>query len=194
VDDLQRLGMVLLKTTLIGLALLVVGISLLTVAGSYITVQAQVVHRHDVEPHAEFMVGDVAEKEYSLPGSEVVFGMLDVSQVPTNQSSDVQFIVLDEQNYQLWSTGQQSSYLFTSDQSGHSNFTFNAPSSGVYHFVFDNRASIYKKYVTLSVGYNEVSMSNQPDPRVPYVAWSLLAVGLVVLAYGLVRKPPISWA
>jgi hypothetical protein len=186
--------MVLLKTAMVGALLLVVGVSLLTVAGSYITVQAQVVRRHDVESHAQFRVGDLTEREYSLPGSVAVFGTLDVAQVPTNQSSDLQFMVLDTQNYQLWSSGQQSTYLFTSDHLGHSNFTFTAPASGVYHFVFDNRASIYKKYVTLSIGYNEVLISNQPDPRVPYVGWGLLVVGLVVLIYGVLKRPPITWA
>jgi hypothetical protein len=186
--------MVLLKTTLAGVTLLVAAISLLTVAGPYVTVQVPVVQRHDVEPHAQFLVGDVIDRQYSIPGSVAVIGTLDVAQAPTNQSSDIQFIVLDAQNYELWAAGQQPNYMFNSDQQGHSNFTFNTPSSGVYHFVFDNRASVYKKFVTLSVSYNEVSISNRPDPRVPYVAWGFLAVGFVLLIYGLARKPPIPWS
>jgi hypothetical protein len=186
--------MVLLKTTLAGALLLVVGILLLTVAGPYVTVPVRVVQRHDVEPHAQFLVGDVTDRPYSIPGSVVVFGTLDVAEAPTNQSGDIQFIVLDAQNYQLWVAGQQSNNLFTSDEQGHSNFTFNTPSSAVYHFVFDNRASLYKKFVTLSLGYNEVSLSNKPDPRIPYFGLGLLAVGLVVLIYGLARKPLIPWA
>jgi hypothetical protein len=46
----------------------------------------------------------------------------------------------------------------------------------------------------LSLGYNEVSLSNKPDTRIPYLGMGLLAVGLVVLIYGLARKPPIPWA
>lgn len=186
--------MVLLKTTLTGVLLLVAGILLLTVAGPYLTVQVETVQRHDVEPHAQFLVGDVADRQYALPQGVSVFGTLDVAQAGTNQSGSIPFMVLDSQNYQLWSTGQQPDNLFTSDQQGASNFTFNTPSAGVYHFVFDNRASLYKKYVTFSVSYNEVSVSTKPDPRIPYVGWCLLAVGLVVLVYGLARKPPVSWA
>jgi len=186
--------MVLLKTTLIGALLLVAGILLLTVAGPYITVQVQVVQRHDVEPHAQFLVGDVVDKPYTLPGDVSVFGTLNVAQAPTNQSGSVQFMVFDAQNYGLWSAGQQSNNLFTSDQQGAFNFTFNTAGAGVYYFVFDNRASVYKKYVTLSVGYNEVSVSTKPDPKVPYVGWGLLAAGLVALIYGLARKPRITWA
>jgi hypothetical protein len=186
--------MVLLKTTLIGAIFLVAGILLLTVAGHYITVEVQVVQRHEVESHAEFLVGDVTDRPYSLPAGVSVFGTLDVTQAPTNSSSDVQFLVFDNTNYQNWVAGQQSSFLFSGDEQGHSNFTFNTNNSGVYHFVFDNRASLFKKYVTLSVSYNGVSTSQQPDPRVPYVGWGLSAVGLIILVYGLVRKPPIPWA
>jgi hypothetical protein len=186
--------MVLLKTTLVGALLLVAGVLLLTVAGPHITVQVQAVQRHDVEPHAQFLVGDVMDRQYTLPGSVSVLGTLNVMQAPTNQSGNIQFMVLDSQNYELWSTGQQSNNLFASNALGASNFTFNTASAGVYHFVFDNRASVYKKYVTLSVSYDEVSVSTRPDARVPYVSLGLLAVGLVVMVYGLARKPPISWA
>jgi len=186
--------MVLLKSALVGAFLLVAGILLLTVAGPYITVQVQAVQRHDVEPHAQFLVGDVADRQYTLPGGVSVFGTLDVAQAGTNQSTSIPFLVLDSQNYQLWSTGQQSNNLFSSDQQNASNFTFSTPSAGVYYFVFDNRASLYKKYVTLSVSYNEVSVGTKPDPRIPYVGWGLLAFGMVVLVYGLAKKPQVQWA
>jgi hypothetical protein len=176
--------MVLLKTTLIGAILLVAGILLLTVVGQYITVEVQVVQRHDVESHAEFLVGDVTDRSYSLPAGVSVFGTLDVTQAPTNSPSDVQFRVFDSTNYQM----------FSGDEQGNSNFTFNTNNSGVYHFVFNNTASLFKKYVTLSVSYNEISTSRQPDPRTPYVGWGLSAFGLILLVYGLVRKPPIPWA
>jgi hypothetical protein len=186
--------MVLLKTTLVGVCLLVVGVLLLTVVGQYVTVEVQVVQRRDVEPHAEFLVGDVADRTYSLPSSVSVFGSIDVTQAPTNQSGDIRFMVFDAQNYQRWSSGGASDFLFSGEKQGHLNFTFQTANSGVFHFVFDNRASLYKKYVILSVAYNEVSISHVPDPRIPYIGWALVAVGGILLAYGLVRKAPIPWA
>ena len=186
--------MVLLKTTLIGVILLVAGILLLTIAGQYITVEVQVVQRHDVESRAGFLVGDVMDRPYSLPAGVVVLGTVDVTQAPSNSSSDVQLLVFDNADYQNWAAGQQSSFVFSGDEQGHSNFTFNTNNAGTYHFVFDNRASLFKKYVTFSVSYNEVSTSRQPDPRTPYVGWGLSVIGLILLVYGLVRKPPIPWA
>jgi hypothetical protein len=185
--------MVLVKTTFIGAALIVAGVLLLTVVGPYITIQVQVSQRHDVESNARFRVDDVTDRQYTLPGSVAVSGTLNVAQAPTNQSDDIQFMIFDAQNYQSWATGQQSNYMFASDRQGLSNFTFNTPSSGVYHFVFDDRASPYKKYVTLSIGYDEVSVNYQPDPRVPYVAWGLLAIGLVVAIYGVLRRQAVLW-
>jgi len=186
--------MVLLKTTVTGALLLVAGVLLLTVVGQYVTVPVQVVQRREVEPHAQFLVGDVADRQYSLPASVAVLGTVNVAQAPTNQTGSIQFNVLDAQNYELWQAGQQSSFIFTSTLQGHSNFTFNTGDAGIYHLVFDNRASAYKKYVTLSLGYDEVSVNNQPDPRARYIGWGLLAIGLLVLIYGVARKPPIPWA
>lgn len=186
--------MVLFKTTLAGALLLIAGILLLTIAGQYITVQVQVVQRHDVEQHAMFLVGDLADRQYSLPDSVSAFGSLGVAQAPTNQSSDIQFKVFDADNYQKWTAGQDSNFLFSKDAQGQSNFTFTSTNGGLYYFVFDNRASLYKKYVTFSLSYNEVSTSQQPDSRIPYVGWGLLGAGLVVLAIGLIKKAPIPWA
>jgi len=186
--------MVLFKTTVAGALLLIVGILLLTVAGQYLTIQVQDVQSHYVEQHVLFLVGDLANRQYSLPSGVFAFGALDVAQAPTNQSSDIQFTIFDANNYQKWTSGQQSDSLFSKDEYGQSNFTFTTSNNGPYYFVFDNRASLYKKYVTFSLSYNEVSTSQAPDPRVPYVGWGLLAAGLVVLAIGLIKRAPIPWS
>jgi hypothetical protein len=123
-----------------------------------------------------------------------VFGSIYVTQDPTNATGDIRFIVFDAQNYQKWSSGAQADFLFSADKQGQFNFNFTTAKDGVYHFIFDNRASLFKKYVILSVGYTEVTVSRVPDPRTPYVAWALFVGGAIILAYGLMRKPPIPWA
>src|SRR5271157_6467358 len=124
--------MVLFKTAVAGAFLLIAGILLLTVAGQYITVQVQTVQRHDVEQHAMFLVGDLADRQYSLPDSVSAFGSLDVASAPTNQSSDIQFKVFDADNYQKWVAGQESNFLFSKDAQGQSNFTFTSTNGGQY--------------------------------------------------------------
>jgi hypothetical protein len=186
--------MVLLKTTLAGACLLVFGILILTALGQYVTVEVRQVQQRDVEPHAEFLVGDVADRNYTLPANVAASGSVDVTQAPTNASGDIRFMVFDADNYQKWSSGQQSDFMFSAEEQGQFNFTFTTGNAGVYHFVFDNRASLFKKYVILSVGYSEVTMSHVPDPRVPYIGWALAVVGGIVLVIGLAKKPPIPWA
>ena len=185
--------MVLLKTTVTGFAVLILGVLLLTTIGQYVTVQVQEVHRHDVEPHTQFLVGDMVDKSYSLPGGSSVFGIVAVTQAPSNQTGDVRFIVFDSENYQRWNVGTQANFAYSAEKQGQINFTFTTDKSGVYHFVFDNRASLFKKYVILTVAYNEIITRQVPDTRVTYVAWVLIAVGGLVLVYGLMRRPPVSW-
>jgi len=185
--------MVLLKTVIVGVCILVAGILLLTTVGPYVTVEVQQAQYRDVEPRAEFLVGDVADRTYTLPANVAASGSVDVTQAPTNATGDIRFMVFDDNNYQKWDSGQQSNSLVPADDQGKFVFNFTTTNTGVYHFVFDNRASVFKKYIVLSVGYSEVTISHVPDPRVPYIGWALVVVGGILLVYGLARKPSIPW-
>jgi hypothetical protein len=185
--------MVLLKTTLAGFALLLLGVLLLGVLGQYVTVEVRQVHRRDVEPHAEFLVGDMVDRSYSLPGGSDVLGTISVTEAPSNQTGDIRFLVFDAENYQRWSSGGQASFMYSAEKQGQFNFTFTSDKAGTYHFVFDNRASLYKKYVTLTIAYDEITTSRIPDPRVNYLSWALVIAGGLIFVYGLLRKPPIPW-
>jgi len=184
----------LFKTTMTGIAALVIGILLLTFAGQYITMTVQNVQRTDVEPHAEFLVGDVQQRSYTLPASVTVFGTVNVAQAPTNQSGDIRFLVFDDENYQKWSTGGQANFAYSTEKQGQFNYTFTSTANMVYHFVFDNRASLYKKYVVFSLAYNDIVTSQVPDPRTRYVAYAMIALGALLLIMGLSMKPKPRWS
>ena len=186
--------MVLFKTTMAAIVVLVIGVLLLNFGGQFITMMVQSTQRTDLEPHAEFLVGDVVQRSYSLPATVTAFGVVKTSQAPTNQSGDVRFLVFDDLNYQKWNTGGQADSAYSSEKQGQFNYTFPTSKSGVYHFVFDNRASMYKKYVVFSMSYNEVVRSQVPDSRLQYVAWAMLIGGALLLVVGLVRKPSLRWA
>ena len=186
--------MVLLKTTLTGIGLLVLGVLLVTALGQYVTVEVREVQRQSVEPHVEFLVGDFADRPYSLPASSQVLGNIIIAQAPSNQTGDIRFLVFDADNYQRWLSGSQADFIYSAEKQGEFNYTFTTGTTGIYHFVFDNRASVYKKYVTLTVAYDEVTTSRVPDVRVSYVGWVLLVAGGLILVYGLVKRPSASWA
>jgi len=184
----------LFKTTISGVAVLVIGVLLLTFAGQYITMTVQNVQRTDVEPHAEFLVGDEGQRSYNIPAGVTVFGTVEVTQAPSNQSGDITFTVFDDANYQKWFAGGQANSAYSMENQGQFNYTFTSTSSGVYHFVFDNRASLYKKYVVFSLAYNVIITSQVPDPRVQYVAYALIGIGALLLVIGLLKKPKPRWS
>lgn len=189
--------MVLLKPTITGALLLILGILAVTTLSQYVTVQVQQTERHDLEPHAQFLVGDVADRPYTLPAAANIIGTVDVTQALStneNDSGKFHFIVLDDANYQNWGAGSQANPVFSSDQEGLFNYTFIAPASGVYHFVFDNRQSPSKKNVVLTVSYDEVLTSRVPDTRMTPVGYALMILGALILIYGLLRKPQIIWS
>jgi hypothetical protein len=140
------------------------------------------------------LVGDVVDRPYHLPASSNIFGTVSITQAPSNQTDNIHFLVCDPDNYQQCIAGTQTSSLYSADRKGLVNYTFTTNKSGVYHFVFDNRGFLYKKYVVLTVSYNEVTTSQVPDTRVAYVAWPLIIGGGLILVYGLVKKPPVPWA
>ena len=176
-----------------GVAVLVVSVLLLSYGSQYITMAVENVQRKEVEPHSEFLVGDIVEKSYSIPTAVTVLGIVKITQAPTNQTGDARFLVLDEVNFQKWNVGGQADSAYSSEKQGQFNFTFTTSKNGIYHFIFDNRASFYKKYVVFSLAYNEVVRNQVPDTRVQYVAWAMLIGGTLLLFVGLVRKPPIRW-
>jgi hypothetical protein len=186
--------MVLFKTAIFGTALLVLGVLVLSVFGQYVTMEVQQSQRHDLDTSVEFLVGDMVDRTYTLPSNVAVFGTINVAEAPSNKSGDIRFIVFDAENFQRWSSSGQANSAFSATEQGTSNYTFTNDKAGSYHFVFDNRASLFKKYVTLSVSYNEVITSTVPDPRTNYVAWAFLIGGALILVYGLARKPPVQWA
>ena len=189
--------MVLLKPTIAGALLLVLGVLAITILSQYVTMQVQQTERHDLEPHVQFMVGDMADRPYTLPATANILGTVDVTQALStneNDSGKFHFIVLDDANYQKWSSSSQANPIFATDQQGLFNYTFTAPASGVYHFVFDNRQSPSKKNVVLMVAYDEVLTSRVPDTRIVPVGYALMILGALLLIYGLIRKPQIIWS
>ena len=186
--------MVLLKPALMGMVLLALGIASITVLGQYVTMEVQQTQRRDVEPHIEFLVGDLVERSYTLPTNVQVFGTVMATQVPSNQSGDIHFIVLDNGNFQKWSTSGQADSVYSANNQGQFNYTFTTKKSGVFHFVFDDRALPYKKYVVLSVSYNEVLTRRVADTRLVPAGWVLMVSGALIVIYGLARKPPIPWS
>jgi hypothetical protein len=57
-------------------------------------------------------------------------------------SYDINFFVLDEANYDLWSTGQQSHGILVYSRSTGASFSLGISSTATYYFVLDNSYSV----------------------------------------------------
>lgn len=186
--------MVLFKTALTGIAILLLGIVVVFVVAPNLTFDIQEVQQRWVEPHAEFLVGDLVDRPYDLPATTNVAGTVTITEAPSNKTSDITFLVFDSGNYQQWTSGGQAESSYSESNQASFNFTFKTETGGVYHFVFDNRVSVYKKYVILTIAYDEVTIKKVPDSRVGYIGWALAIIGAILLVYGAIRRPPVTWA
>lgn len=177
-----------------GVAIIIVG-ALLFFAGPQLVMlpstQTQVASLFHDET---FVVGDLWERSAQLEEGGQVNGTVAVSSALTGEPSEVSMLVMDDAEYQKWVAQGSPTYVFQKDVSNHEGFSFTVPRSGVYHFVFDNTSSPVKKRVTITAELEKQVTVNLPDERVRYVAYGLLAIGVLVTAVGIMRKTQIPWA
>jgi phenylpyruvate tautomerase PptA (4-oxalocrotonate tautomerase family) len=177
-----------------GVAIIIVG-ALLFFAGPQLVMlpstQTQVAGLFHDET---FVVGDLWERSVQLEEGALVNGTVAVSSALTGEPSEVLMLVMDDAEYQNWVAQGSPTYVFQKDVSNRESFSFTVPRSGVYHFIFDNTSSPVKKKVTIAADLQKQVAVSLPDERVRYVAYGLLAIGVLVTAVGIVRKTQVPWA
>lgn len=177
-----------------GIAIVIVG-AVLFVAGPQMlmvpSTQTQVVGLFHDEA---FVVGDLWERSVQLDEGILVNGTVAVSSALTGEPSELSMLVMDDANYQKWLSHGSPTYVLQKEVSNGQSFSFTVPRTGLYHFLFDNTSSPVKKKVTLSADLQRQITVNLPDERIRYVAYGLLAVGVLVTAVGVMRKTQIPWA
>jgi hypothetical protein len=176
-----------------GVAIIIVG-ALLFFAGPLVMLPSTQTQAASLFRDETFVAGDLWERSVQLEEGARVNGTVAVSSALTGQPSEVSMLVIDDTEYQKWVAQGSPTYVFQKDVSNRESFSFAVPRSGVYHFVFDNTASPVKKNVTITADLQKQVTVNLPDERVRYVAYGLLAIGVLVTAVGVMRKTPIPWA
>lgn len=136
--------------------------------------------------------------DFRFEASTLVVGNGTVSSEVTGQPGSIDFLVLDNANFQSWRQRQPGvQYIVKLLQTeAKFNFNFTTPRNDTYYFVFDNYYSAVKKNVLLSVRYQYVKISREAftDHSMTYAGLALAAIGTVALAYGLLKKTEIRWA
>jgi hypothetical protein len=177
-----------------GVAIIIVG-ALLFLAGPQLVMlpstQTQVASLFHDET---FVVADLWERSVQLDEGVLVNGTVAVSSALTGGPSEVSMLVIEDAEYQKWVAQGSTTYVFQKDISNREGFSFTVPRSGVYHFIFDNTSSPVKKKVTITAELQKQVAVSLPDERVRYVAYGLLAIGVLVTVVGVMRKTQIPWA
>ena len=177
-----------------GLAIIIVGAFLFFAGPQLIVIPSTRTEVTGLFLDEGFTVGDVWERSVQLDEGVLVNGTVAVSSALTGEPSEVSMLVMDDAEYQKWVAQGSPTYVFQKDVSNRESFSFTVPRSGVYHFVFDNTNSPVKKRVAITAELEKQVTVNLPDERVQYVAYALLAIGVLVTAVGVMRKTQIPWA
>jgi hypothetical protein len=177
-----------------GIVILLAGVLLFFAGPQFImipTTQAQV---DSLFKNEAFVVGDIWERPVQLEEGVLVNGTVNVSSALTNEPSEISVLVVDDANYQKWVAHGSSTYILQKEMPNGQSFSFTAPRTAVYHFIFDNANSPVKKNVSMTVNLQREIVVNLPDERIRYVACGLVAIGLVVTVVGILRKTEVPWA
>jgi len=176
-----------------GVAIIIVG-AFLFFAGPLVLLPSTQTQVASLFRDETFVAGDLWERSVQLEEGATVNGTVAVSSALTGEPSEVSMLVLDDAEYQKLVAQGSPTYVFQKDVSNRESFSFAVPRSGIYHLVFDNTASPVKKNVTITADLQKQVTVNLPDERVRYVAYGLLAIGVLVTAVGIMRKTPVPWA
>lgn len=177
-----------------GILVVVVGVILLFLGPQLILIPSTQTQVTDLFRNEAFTVGDIWERSVQLDDGVLVNGTVAVRSALTNEAAEIPMAVLDDANYQKWVAHGSPTYIFQKEISDGEPFLFTVPHSGIYHFLFDNTNSPVKKKVTLTAELQKQVTVALPDERIRYVAYGLIAVGVLIAVAGALRKTPVSWA
>lgn len=177
-----------------GIVILLAGVLLFFAGPQFIMIPTTQTQVNPLFTNEAFVVGDIWERSVQLDEGVLVNGTVNVSSALTKEPSEISLLVVDDANYQKWVAHGSSTYIFQKEMPNGQSFSFTVPRTAVYHFIFDNANSPVKKNVSMTVDLQREIVVNLPDERIRYVAYGLVAIGLVVTVVGILRKTEVPWA
>jgi len=177
-----------------GVAITAVALLLLFAGPQLILIPSVQTQTVDLFQGEAFTVGDIWERSLQLDEGVNVNGTLAVTSALTGETSEVLLLVMDDENYQRWVALGSPTYLLQKDVASGGSFSFAVPRTGIYHLVFDNASSPVKKNVKMTVDLQRQVVVTLPDERLRYVAYGLLAFGILITAVGILRKTQVPWS
>ncbi len=184
--------------TFAGIAILIVGLLMINFGAYTYTVQVPKTEtRTIIDKERIPSIGDFAVKEVNLQKNWIVNLEARVRVPETNSSGEINLYVMNAREYQRWRAGEKNvDYIIRLEKVERFNETFVSAENGTTYILFDNRFDPkYKKEVTFSARYTfETKIPETREERIlTQAGYPLVVLGVISLAYGLVRKPVVRW-
>ena len=184
------------KPTFLGLAILLLGILLISLSYRTYMVEVKKIKKEPLIEKSKFIVGDfkVLQKYLTSGYSIVCYGKVYIPE--TGNLSDINFYIMDEENYGKWFKGKNAEALLEKKKVTILNVSIPITSNGTYYFIFDNTyAELYKKEVEFEAYKQYEVIEAEPTQMKTLInlGLPLTFIGLIIMIYGILKKPEITW-
>jgi hypothetical protein len=184
------------KPTFLGLAILLLGILLISLSYRTYIVEVKKIKKDPLIEKSKFIIGDVKVLQRYLTSdrSIVCYGKVYIPE--TGNLSDINFYIMDEENYEKWFKGKNAEPLLEKKKITILNVSMPITKNGTYYFVFDNTyAELYKKEVEFEA-YSQYEIIEEEPTQMKALSnlgLPLVFVGFIIMIYGILKKPEVTW-
>jgi hypothetical protein len=182
--------------TFLGLAILLLGILLISLSYKPYTIEVKKVKTEPLIEKSTFIVGDfkVFQRYLATGRSVVCYGKVYIPE--TGNLSDINFYIMDEENYGEWFKGKSAKPLLEKKRVTILNASLPIAKNGTYYFIFDNTyAELYKKEVefTAYTQYEIIEEEFTQAKELASIGFPFTLIGAIIMIYGILKKPKVTW-
>jgi hypothetical protein len=107
----------------------------------------------DYHSNHNFVVGINAHDHitWTLYQSDGIYGDFEVTNPPSGADQIITFFICDQENYDLWVSGESASAYHLQENVASYSFEFRIPSYDTWHFVFKNYALLTSKTINFDL-------------------------------------------
>lgn len=115
----------------------------------------------DYHSNHNFIVGTLDHDTitWSLYSHDGIYGDFEVIQPASGGDKIITFFICDQENYDLWDSGESASVYHLQENVGEYSFHFRIPSQNTWYFVFVNYAILTSKTINLDLYRDETPPS-----------------------------------
>ncbi|MGY5873936.1 MAG: hypothetical protein RTV72_16940 [Candidatus Thorarchaeota archaeon] len=134
--------------------------------------------QEDLHPHATVDVWVDALGSYNYYWNDLDEGYTIRVDIDVTYGSDIDFYIVDEENYDDWVDGYDANADVLRENVGSVSLTFTVPSSGEWHLLFINDNWLFRKHLEGTITVAAPYVPNDPSSS---AMLGLIGLGLVVV-------------